>query len=115
MGSILKASIIGIFVFVVACLPPILHFITGPLGPIIGGFIGGTVVKATPKLALAIGGCMGAIGIFVCIGGLIVIMNNFVQDASGVLQVVAVSSVGGLYVGLFGGLGALIAAKLSRK
>ena len=58
---------------------------------------------------------MGGIGIFVCIGGLAVIMNDFVQDAAGVLQVVVVSSVGGLYVGLFGGLGALIAAKLSRK
>ena len=58
---------------------------------------------------------MGGIGVFVCIGGLAVIMNDFVQDAAGVLQVVVVSSVGGLYVGLFGGLGALIAAKLSRK
>ena len=35
------AGFIGALISIVCIVPPILHFVTGPLGPFIGGFIGG--------------------------------------------------------------------------
>jgi len=113
MGSILRASLIGVAVAILAVLPPILHFITGPFGPLIGGFIGGTTVKANPHSAIGIGGCMGGLGILACMGLLVVIQDDLFQDFQGILQVLGVSLFAGVYVGLLGGLGVLIASKLS--
>ena len=36
-----RAAFIGVGVALLCFLPPILHFITGPLSPAIGGFVGG--------------------------------------------------------------------------
>ena len=59
----LKGALIGIGITLVGMLPPILHFVTGPLGPFIGGFVGGSSVRATPEKALGIGTLMGLFGI----------------------------------------------------
>ena len=115
MRSLLKAGVIGIFVAILAVLPPVLHFITGPFGPLIGGFIGGTTVKSTPRSAIGIGACMGGVGVLACGAFLAVLQNRFFQDIQGILQVVGISVFVGIYIGLLGGLGALIASKLSAK
>lgn len=48
------------FAIAVGCLlPPLLHFVTGPLGPFIGGFAGGMRARATSRGAVAIGLMMG--------------------------------------------------------
>ena len=36
-----RAAFIGVGVALLCILPPIIHFITGPLSPAIGGFVGG--------------------------------------------------------------------------
>jgi hypothetical protein len=52
-----------------ACvLPPILHFVTGPLGPLIGGFVAASRSKPGPRgraiIAFSVGtGLAGLIGI----------------------------------------------------
>jgi len=108
---ILKASVIGVFVAILGILPPILHFITGPFGPLIGGFIGGTTIKVTPQRAISIGLCMGGLGIFVGVALIFVIQQNLFHDISGILQVLGVSIFIGVYIGLLGGLGAFMACK----
>ena len=113
MSSILKASAVGIFVAILAFIPPILHFITAPLGPLIGGFIGSTMVKATSHNAIRIGGCMGGLGVFAAAAVLAVLFGD--SSLTGIAQIFGVSLFVGLYTGLFGGLGALIGAKLSSK
>ncbi|MFN8534236.1 MAG: hypothetical protein U0556_11905 [Dehalococcoidia bacterium] len=58
-GSPLVAGLIGIAVCVVCLLPPIIHFITGPLGPFIGGAVGGGKITAGPRAAIGVGLTMG--------------------------------------------------------
>ncbi len=36
-----RAALIGVGIALLCFLPPLLHFITGPLSPLIGGFVGG--------------------------------------------------------------------------
>jgi hypothetical protein len=49
-----------------ACfLPPILHFLTGPLGPLIGGFIAAKQVTPSGRARIVIAGVAGS-----CIGAL---------------------------------------------
>ena len=50
-----KGAVIGFGLSILLLLIPIVHFITGPLGPLIGGYVGGGVVRATPGQALGIG------------------------------------------------------------
>ena len=115
MSSILKASVVGIFVAILAFIPPILHFITAPLGPLIGGFIGSTMVKATSHNAIRIGGCMGGLGVFAAAAVLAVFFGDSFESLTGIAQIFGVSLFLGLYTGLLGGLGALLGAKLSSK
>ena len=44
--ALLKACAIGFGITLACLLPPIIHFFTGPVGPFIGGFIGGSRVEA---------------------------------------------------------------------
>jgi hypothetical protein len=59
------AGVIGGGVTLVCVLPPILHFVTGPLGPLIGGFVAAKQVppsaRARTVIALVAGGCIGAL------------------------------------------------------
>ena len=49
----------GFGISILLLMIPIVHFITGPIGPFIGGFIGGGAARATPLKALGIGLLMG--------------------------------------------------------
>lgn len=46
VGSELVAGLIGAGVAVACLLPPIVHLVSGPLGPAIGGFVGSSRVRA---------------------------------------------------------------------
>lgn len=51
-----RAAFIGAGVAFLCLLPPILHFITGPLSPAIGGFVGGMQLPGRrPSLATIAG------------------------------------------------------------
>ena len=51
-----RAAFIGVGVALLCFLPPILHFITGPLSPAIGGFVGGMQLPGRrPSLATVAG------------------------------------------------------------
>jgi len=53
------SGLIGFGICICCLLPPILHFITGPLGPLIGGFVAGTRTHANKKGAVVIGLMIG--------------------------------------------------------
>jgi hypothetical protein len=44
---VIKSSLIGFLIALAMLLPPIIHFLTGPLGPLVGGFFAGTRAKVT--------------------------------------------------------------------
>lgn len=58
-GNAIKATMLT-FVIAAACfLPPVLHFITGPLGPAIGGYFAGHKFRVTPGQAVIVGVIVG--------------------------------------------------------
>lgn len=70
------AGVIGGGVTLVCFLPPILHFVTGPLGPLIGGFVAAKQLPPSARgrivIAVVAGTCIGALAAIAVaiIGGL---------------------------------------------
>ena len=52
---IVLGALLTLVVMVIAIIPPILHFFTGPIGPGIGGFLAGRQLKLSDKEAAAMG------------------------------------------------------------
>lgn len=44
---VVKSSLFGFLIALAMLAPPIIHFLTGPLGPLVGGFFAGTRAKVT--------------------------------------------------------------------
>jgi Kef-type K+ transport system membrane component KefB len=55
----IKHALLGFAISLGCLLPPIVHFVTGPLGPFIGGWFAGNKHKATAREAMGIGVLMG--------------------------------------------------------
>jgi len=55
----IKNAFVGFVVSVVCIVPPVIHFVTGPLGPFIGGWIAGSRMKSSLEQSMAIGFMMG--------------------------------------------------------
>lgn len=77
MKKYIFSGLIGMGIAVGCLLPPLLHFVTGPLGPFIGGFFGGMKARAKWNGALIIGLTIG-IGLttFLILIGAIVMSFN---------------------------------------
>ena len=55
----LKGALIGFGISMLLLMIPIVHFIVGPIGPFIGGMVGGGVARANAAQAVGIGALMG--------------------------------------------------------
>ncbi|MBI2855984.1 MAG: hypothetical protein HYX93_03965 [Chloroflexi bacterium] len=55
----LKHALFGLGVSLLCLLPPLIHFVSGPLGPLIGGWLAGSRAEASPGQAVGIGSVMG--------------------------------------------------------
>jgi hypothetical protein len=55
LPKIILGTGLTLVVMVLALLPPILHFLTGPVGPGIGGFIAGGVFRLSDREAAVMG------------------------------------------------------------
>ncbi len=97
-------------------LPPILHFLTGPLGPLVGGFFGGSKAAASPQQAAGIGVLMGLfmaapiVGL-VAFGAVVTsLLPQAVGDALALVGVIIV-----VYTGVMGSIGAALGGLLARR
>lgn len=54
-------GVVGGVVAVACFLPPLLHFVTGPLGPLIGGFLAAQQVKPAARGRVIIVACVGLV------------------------------------------------------
>lgn len=54
IGRELVSGIIGAGVSLACILPPLLHLVTGPLGPLIGGFVAANRVRLGPRAQLIV-------------------------------------------------------------
>lgn len=61
-GRLLKAGAITLAVSIACLLPPIVHFVTGPLGPAIGGYFGGSKARLLPGEAALLGLLLAVLG-----------------------------------------------------
>lgn len=54
VGRELASGLIGAVVSLCCLFPPILHLVTGPLGPFIGGFVAANRVRSTPRARIVV-------------------------------------------------------------
>jgi hypothetical protein len=111
-----KGALIGIGIAALSVLPPMIHFVTGPVGPLIGGFVAGSQVTATPRKAVGIGvlmGCFSAAPILVGMTVLRFFFDTFSDNGLGTVLFVAVVVV--VWMGILGTCGALLGGYVSRR
>lgn len=60
-GNAVKATLLTFVVSALCFLPPVVHFITGPLGPGIGGYIGGNRFRVNAIQAAIVGLIVGVV------------------------------------------------------
>lgn len=65
MKKYVVSGVLGFAISLGCILPPLIHFVTGPLGPFIGGFVGGMRARAKLEgaavIGLVMGTCLGAV------------------------------------------------------
>lgn len=71
----IRHSLYGFAISLICLLIPIVHFVTGPLAPFIGGFIAGTRHSSSPSQAVGIGFLMGSLMILPVAG--VLAISNF--------------------------------------
>lgn len=122
-GAELVAGLLAVAIAIGCLIPPIVHFLTGPLGPAIGGFIAGQRVRPGARAVLVIA-VMTGVGLAVAVGGLVLVLGALTEPGSpmeergaGMLDSLQqgsmpllVAAVAGLYGALLGGLGAGLGA-----
>ena len=107
----LKALAMAMAVMFIAILIPLVHFISGPLSPFLGGFVGSAALRDNPGSAINKGMMLGAL-MGLCSGGVAALVVGIVTvvgvGASGVLWIIPVGT--GIYTWLLGSIGATVGA-----
>ena len=66
---VVLATAMAVGIAILCLFPPIVHFVTGPLGPAIGGYLAGSRMKLSGGqaafLGLVVGGAVGVLAPFV--------------------------------------------------
>ena len=96
-----------------AFIPPIVHFISGPLGPLIGGFIASArTCHGRPREAVGMGLLMGlfmAIAVAIVVVILTTVFDILPGNESNIALILPI--VAGTYTALLGVLGALMGSR----
>jgi hypothetical protein len=109
----LLGGLIGAGVAVLCLIPPVVHFVSGPLGPLIGGAIGGVRARASGLHALVIGLTVGVV-LAVAVPALAVLLQALLPVRFPEEALVFVGLGVFVYSTLLGWLGALIGAWFAR-
>lgn len=120
VGRELASGLIGAVVSVCCIFPPILHLVTGPLGPLIGGFVAANRVQPTPRarilVALTIATVLsGVIGSAVSIAASIATQNELPDWFPTTPPKIAVlAAVVWAYAGTLAGIGTIVRSAVGR-
>lgn len=113
-GQNVVAGLIGVGIAFGCFIPPGVHFVTGPLAPVIGGFFGGTRTGARGQDAMVIGATLG-VGLAVLLGVAALVISAFVSGGTPSEGVaLLVSGVALVYATLLGALGAYVGGRMER-
>ena len=109
-----KYALMGFGISVVCLVIPVVHFVTGPLAPLIGGWVAGSSAKAPPEMAFGIGMIMGGLMAIPAFSVLIVVAAapDLIPIDEGLLLIIAI--VLPLYTILLGSIGVLIGGRMSK-
>jgi hypothetical protein len=112
-GKNVLAGLLGVGVAFFCFVPPILHFITGPLAPGIGGFVAGTRTGATGDDIWIIGATIG-VGLAVMLGIAAFVISGIVggRPLPGLGALVSGGAL--IYGTLLGTLGAFFGGRMER-
>jgi hypothetical protein len=102
-----KHALLGFGISLACLLPPIVHFVSGPLGPFIGGWFAGSKHQATPGQAIGIGVLMGLFMVLPLAVALAI--NNLVlfrDDNASLLVFIGIAVLG--YTTVLGTVGAMV-------
>jgi hypothetical protein len=106
----IKAGLMGVGIAVLCLIPPGIHFVSGPLGPAIGGFFAAARIRARGQHALAVGLTIGvgeAIAALIIAAGLVA-FKVVSADSSSIVFVAAIDVLVFLYSTTLGTIGAFI-------
>jgi len=111
----LKAAFIGIGISIGLLLIPLVHFVAGPVGPFIGGFMGGSSIHARPAQAVGVGLLMGILaGLLVALGlGIAEAIFQVMSQGSPTIYVL-IGILVVFYVGILGAAGALTGGHMAQ-
>ncbi len=112
VGKGVLGGLIGVGICILCLLPPLFHFVLGPLGPAIGGFVGAARVKARGREAGIVGITIG-VGLSAIVSA-IVYVGGSMAAAGRTPPPVLVAGVGTLvllYATALGWLGAWFAGR----
>ena len=105
----------GVGVAFLCVIFPIVHFVTGPLAPGIGGFVAGTRTGASGDEIWLIGGTIG-VGLAVILGIAALVISAFISGGRAAPGLSAlVSGIALVYGTLLGSLGASFGGRMGRK
>lgn len=115
----LKGVLIAIAITFGALIPPIIHFVSGPLGPFIGGYVGVASWKSRPDDPLTAGILFGVtMGLVMGLLALMVllILGLATGILSGGMAAIAIgAAVGGVgYIAILGTIGAAVSVSRNR-
>lgn len=104
-----KSAFIGFLIALGMLVPPVIHFVSGPLGPLVGGCFAGTKTRSAPGQSIGIGALMAAfmvapMALVIAAGSLVEsVLPPAIRDALGIAAFVIV-----VYTGLMGSAGAAL-------
>ena len=115
----IKAVLIAVGITIGLLLPPIIHFISGPIGPFVGGYVGVASWKNQPRTALTAGLIFG-LAVFLIFGivaaTVLVILGlatSAISGGTGAL-IIGLSIGATIYIGALSTVGATVGASRGR-
>ena len=110
-GNVVKATLMTFIISAACFLPPVLHFVTGPLGPAIGGYFAGHRFRVTAGQAAILGLIVGiTVGI---LGPYLILLINHLQFSTLITGFIVGFSI--LYSGILSGVAAWAGGAAARE
>ena len=114
LTGMVKSAFFGFLIALGCLLPPIVHFVSGPLGPLIGGWFAGTRAKGGEACLVGLLMAVFMITPMVMVIAATPVLKGFLPSGvQSILTIVAVVVV--LYMFLMGSLGAWLGGLMSSK
>ena len=106
-----KVAFIGFCITLGLLLIPIIHFVSGPLGPAIGGFIAGSKAKVTPGESILVGIIMGMFSLLILLP--ILWIASLIFEFQSFWIILTIIFYG--YISILGIIGALIGGNMANQ